>query len=145
MKKMMVIASLLLGIVGPAVALHATPQAASQEIKQSVTKNAKAVAAHAGVHYMGSPRFVPIQGTSISYATNTPEEVINIGNNFYLTMQDVWLVSPNAQGPWRAAPYVPKVVPAIVCSQLNVYPFDPYQLCALPWASGLSYTVWKPS
>jgi hypothetical protein len=37
------------------------------------------------------------------------------------------------------------VVSAIVCSQLNAYPFDPYQLCALPWVSGLSYTVWKPS
>jgi hypothetical protein len=144
-KKMMVIASLLLGIVGPTVPLHAAPQASGQEIKQSVTKKARAVAAHAGVRYMGQPRFEAIQETSISYATNTPQEVINFGNNFYLIMQEVWLMSPNAQGPWRAAPYVPKVVSAIVCSQLSDYPFEPYQLCALPWASGLSYSVWKPS
>ncbi len=145
MKEIMVVASLLLSIVGPTVPLRATAQAASQEIKQSVSKKARAVAAHAGVLYLGQPRFVSIEGTSITYATNTPQEVLHIGNDFYLTLQEVWLVSPSAQGPWRAAPYVPKVVPAIVCSQLNAYPFDPYQLCALPWASGLSYSVWKPS
>jgi hypothetical protein len=145
MKEIMVFASLLLGIIGPTVSLRATPQAASQEIKQSVSKKAKAVAAHAGVFYLGQPRFISIEGTSITYATNTAQEVLHIGNNFYLTLQEVWLVSPSAQGPWRAAPYVPKVVPAIVCSQLNADPFEPYQLCALPWASGLSYSVWKPS
>jgi hypothetical protein len=145
MKKMMMIASLLLGVAGLAAPIHAAQQEGSQQIKQSVTKKARAVAAHAGVRYMGQPRFVEIQETSISYATNTPQEVINFGSIFYLIMQEVWLMSPKAQGPWRAAPYVPKVVSAIVCSQLNAYPLAPYQLCALPWASGLSYTVWKPS
>jgi hypothetical protein len=144
-KKMMTIASLLLGVAGLAMPIHAAPQEGSQQVKQSVTKKARAVAAHAGVRYIGQPRFVAIQETTISYATNTPQEVINFGNNFYLIVQEVWLMSPNAQGPWRAAPYVPKVVSAIVCSQLNSDPFEPYQLCALPWASGLTYTVWKPS
>ena len=89
MKKMLVIASLLLGIVGPTVPLHAAPQASDQEIKQSVTKKARAVAADAGVRYIGQPRFVAIQETSISYATNTPQEVINCDNKFYLIMQEV--------------------------------------------------------
>jgi hypothetical protein len=40
---------------------------------------------------------------------------------------------------------VPEVVAAIIFSQLNAYPLNPYQLCALPWTSGLSYTVSKPS
>ena len=145
MNKMMAIARLLLSVACLAVPIHAAPQDGSQEIKQSVTKRAREVAAHAGVRYMGEPRFVAILETSISYATNTPEEVINFGNNFYLFMQGAWLTSPSARGPWRVAPYVPEVVAAIVCSQLNVYPLNPYQLCALPWESGLSYTVWKPS
>jgi hypothetical protein len=145
MKMKIAIASLLLGVAGLAVPVHAAQQEGSQQIKQSVTKKAKAVAAHAGVRYMGQPRFAAILETSISYATNTPQEVINFRNNFYLFMEEVWLMSPNAQGPWRPAPYVPEVVSAIVCSQLNAYPLDPYQLCALPWWSGLSYTVWKPS
>jgi hypothetical protein len=145
MNKMMAIASLLFAVAGPTVLIHAAQQASSQQIKQSVTKNARAVAAHAGVLYMGQPRFVAILETSISYATNSPQEVLNFGNNFYLFMQDVWLMSSSALGPWRVAPYVPEVVATIVCSQLNAYPLDPYQLCALPWASGLNYTVWKPS
>jgi hypothetical protein len=145
MNKMIAIASVVLGIAGLAVPIHAAPQEGRPQIKQSVSKKARAIAAHAGVSYMGEPRFVAIQETSISYATNTPEEVLNVGNNFYLFMQDVWLMSPSPHGPWRVAPYVPEVVATIVCSQLNAYPLNPYQLCALPWASGLIYTVWKPS
>jgi hypothetical protein len=145
MMKVILIARLLLGVVSLTVPIRAAQQESGPEIKQRVTKKANLVAAHAGVHYQGPPQFAPIEKTSISYATNTPQEVINIGNNFYLNMQDVWLVSANAQGPWKAAQYVPEVVTAIVCSQLNAYPLDPYQLCAIPWASGLSYTVWKPS
>jgi len=145
MNKMLAFASLLLGVAGLAAPIRAAQQDGSQEIKQSVSKKAKAIAAHAAVQYMGPARFVPIEETSISYATNTPQEVLNFGNSFYLFMQEVWLMSPNAQGPWRVAPYVPKVIAATVCSQLNSYPLNPYQLCALPWASGLSYTVWKPS
>jgi hypothetical protein len=88
---------------------------------------------------------VAIQPTSISYATDTPEEVVNFENNFYSLVENVWPMSPSAQGPSRVAPYVPEVVATIICSQLNAYPLNPYQLCALPWTSGLNYTVWKPS
>jgi hypothetical protein len=145
MKRDKVIAGLLLGVLSLAVTIHAAPQESSEGIEQSVLKKARAVAAHAGVVYTGPPRFVSIQGTSITYATNTPQEVLSIGNNFYLSIEEVWLVSINAQGPWRAAPYVPKIAPAIVCSQLNANPFNPYQLCTLPWSSELIYTAWKPS
>ena len=145
MKKMMAVASLLFCVVSPTVPILAAQQESGQEIKQRVTKKTNIVAAHAGVHYQGPPRFVSIQETSISYATNSPQEVINLGNTFYLYVQEVWLVSANAQGPWKVAQYVPKAVAAVVCSQLNTYPLDPYELCALPWASGLDYTVWKPS
>lgn len=144
-KQTVAIASLLFALVGLVVPSHAAQENGYQRVRQSVTKRTRAVAAHAGVQYMGQPQFVAIQETSISYATNTPQEVLNFGNSFYLIMQEVWLMSPNAQGPWRVAPYVPKVITAIVCSQLNGYPLDPYQLCALPWQSGLNYSVWKPS
>jgi hypothetical protein len=145
MKKMVAIASLLVGITWPVAPIHAAPQDASQQIKQSFTKKTRAVAAHAAVLYTGPPRFVAIEETSISYATNTPQKVISFGNNFYSNIQEVWLMSSSPQGPWRQAPFIPNVVAAIVCSQLNSDPLEPYQLCALPWASGLSYAVWKPS
>jgi hypothetical protein len=145
MKKVEVIASLLLSVFGVAMPIHAAQQEDSQVITQKITKQAMAVAAHAKVLYKGSPQFVSIGGTSISYATNTPQEVINIGDAFYLDMHNVWLESANAHGPWVAIQYVPKEFTAIVCSQLSFDPYDPHQLCALPWASGESYAVWKSS
>jgi len=143
--KVMVAAGFLLGAVILAVPIRAAQQQTSQEIKQKVSKKANYLAAHATVLYNGSPRFVPIARTSISYATNTPQVVIKIGNAFYLNMEDVWLSSANAQGPWAAVHYIPEAIFEIVCTQLSVYPLDPYQLCSLPWTSGIIYSVWKPS
>jgi len=145
MKKATVIVSVLFGVVGLGVPIHAGQEEAGQQVVQKITKTTKIVAALAIVHYKGSPQFVPIEQTSISYATNTPQEVIKIGDVFYLKMQGVWLVSGDAQGPWTPAQSVPEVVPAIVCGQQNVSPYDPSQLCALPWGSGLTYAVWKAS
>ena len=142
--KITVIAGLLLGVASFALPIHAAQQETSQGIKQRISKKTATVAIHASVAYNGQPQFVPIAETSISYATNSPQEVIHIGSVFYLNLQDVWLLSGNAQGPWKLARYVPEVVAALVCSQLNAYPLSPYQLCALPWASELSYSVWKP-
>jgi hypothetical protein len=145
MKKLMVIAVLLLSVFVLTMPIRAAQEEEGQPIKQKITKQVKAVEHSARVLYKGSPQFVSIQGTSISYATNTPQEVIHLGDVFYLNIQNVWLASADAQGPWKVVQFVPEAVPAIVCAQLNVNPFDPYQLCALPWASGLSYTVWKSS
>ena len=140
-----VIGSVLLCVFGPIVPIHAAQQEVGQVIEQDVTKHAETVAAHARVLYKGSPRFVSIEGTSISYGANTPDEVFKIGDAFYLSMEDVWLESANAQGPWKVPQVVPEVVTAIVCSLLRFDPHDPYQLCALPWTSGQSYAVWKAS
>jgi hypothetical protein len=145
MKKSLLIASALLGVVGFKVPVCAAQQASGHEINQKITKKARNVAAHASVVYNGAPRFAPIAETSISYATNTPQEAIKIGGVFYLYTQDVWLTSANAEGPWSAAQHVPEAVNEIICSQLNFNPYDPYQLCSLPWEIGLSYAVWKPS
>jgi hypothetical protein len=53
MNKMIAIASLVLGVAGLAVAMHAAPQGVGPQIKQSVGKKAMAIAAHAGVSYTG--------------------------------------------------------------------------------------------
>ena len=52
------------------------------------------------VEYGGDPKFEPIKGTSISYATNTQDKVIKVGDVYYLCLQGVWFMSPNPQGPW---------------------------------------------
>ena len=82
----MVIATLVIGAFGLSVPAHAQQQA-GQEIKQKVTKQTMALAAHTIVRYQGAPKFVWVEETSISYAINTPVEVISFGSVFYLNMQ----------------------------------------------------------
>lgn len=67
-------------------------------------------AAQAKVSYNGDPKFEPIEGTSLYYATNTPDKVIKVGDVYYLCLQGVWFMSPNAQGPWTTASSVPSAI-----------------------------------
>jgi hypothetical protein len=70
----------------------------------------KSAAAQAKVSYSGDPQFAPIEGTSLYYATNTADKVIKVGDVYYLCLQGVWFMSPNAQGPWTTASSVPQVI-----------------------------------
>jgi hypothetical protein len=69
-----------------------------------------AAAAQAKVTYSGDPQFKPIEGTSLSYAANTPDKVIKIGDVYYLCLQGVWFLSSTPKGPWQTAPSVPQVI-----------------------------------
>ncbi len=73
----------------------------------------KTAAAQAKVTYSGDPNFAPIEGTSLSYATNTQDKVIKVGSSYYLCLQGVWFQAPNAQGPWTTATSIPKEIYAI--------------------------------
>ncbi|MGB8324067.1 MAG: hypothetical protein WCE52_14005 [Candidatus Acidiferrum sp.] len=70
----------------------------------------KSAAAQATVSYSGDPQFAPIEGTSLHYATNTTDKVIRVGDVYYLCLQGVWFMSPNAQGPWTTAGSVPQAI-----------------------------------
>ena len=70
----------------------------------------KTAAAQAKVSYSGDPSFAPIEGTSLYYATNTADKVIKVGDVYYLCLQGVWFMSPNAQGPWTTASSIPKEI-----------------------------------
>jgi hypothetical protein len=142
MKKITGIACLLISLFGLAGQILAAPQESVGEVIQKVSKTAQKAAIHATVRYQGSPQFTAIEGTWISYATNSSQAVLNIGDTFYfnfnfynpilLTTQSVWLVSSSAQGPWVPARSIPQKATAIVCAQINTDPNPPYQLCALP-------------
>ena len=69
-----------------------------------------AAAAQAKVTYSGEPQFKPIEGTSLSYAANTPDKVIKVGDVYYLCLQGVWFLSSTPKGPWQTAPSVPQVI-----------------------------------
>jgi hypothetical protein len=62
------------------------------------------------VEYGGDPKFEPIKGTSMSYATNTQDKVIKVGDVYYLCLQGVWFMSPNPQGPWTTCTSVPQEI-----------------------------------
>jgi hypothetical protein len=70
-------------------------------------------AAEVKVTYNGEPEFKPIEGTALTYATNTSDKVIKVADVYYLCLQGVWFMSPNAQGPWTTAKSVPKEIYSI--------------------------------
>ena len=76
----------------------------------------KTAGAQAKVNYTGTPQFAPIEGTSMRYATNTPDKVIQVGDVYYLCLQGVWFMSTNPQGPWTTASSVPQVIYTIPVS-----------------------------
>jgi hypothetical protein len=80
------------------------------QIPTTVEVNPATAAAQAKVTYSGTPEFKPIEGTSLSYATNTSDKVIQVGDVYYLCLQGIWFVSPNAQGPWATATSVPSAI-----------------------------------
>ena len=62
------------------------------------------------MQYVGAPEFVNIPGTSVTYAKNTPSDVLRIGDLYFLCFQGVWFVSTATNGPWAAADTVPQEI-----------------------------------
>jgi hypothetical protein len=80
------------------------------QVPTTVEVNPTTAAAQVNVTYSGSPQFKPIEGTSLSYATNTTDKVIKVGDVYYLCLQGVWFMSTTPQGPWQTAPSVPQQI-----------------------------------
>jgi len=80
------------------------------QVPTTVTVNAAAAAAQAKVTYEGQPNFAPIQGTSMSYATNTAQRVIQVGDAYYLCLNGIWFLSASPTGPWQTAQSVPQQI-----------------------------------
>jgi hypothetical protein len=80
------------------------------QIPTRITVNPATAAANAKVTYSGPPQFVSIAGTTLFYATNTDEKVIQVGDLYYLCLQGIWFLSSNSQGPWQTASSVPQVI-----------------------------------
>ena len=59
------------------------------------------------VNYDGQPDFQPVQGTSMTYAVNTPSSVLYIQGRYYNCADGVWYVAPGPQGPWAVADVTP--------------------------------------
>ncbi|HSC67822.1 MAG TPA: carbohydrate-binding family V/XII [Cellvibrio sp.] len=73
-----------------------------------VTTAVKRSEAKLTVTYDGAPKFEKISGTAVSYAVNTPYQVLLINNRYYAVDSGVWFTATAATGPWTVADKVPK-------------------------------------
>jgi hypothetical protein len=90
-----------------------TPQAREAVIANSIPQTAaiQRDQARLEVAYYGAPSFMPIAGTTLSYAANTQTPVILVSqNNYYACQGGVWFMGTSALGPWVVATAVPAAI-----------------------------------
>jgi len=87
-----------------------TDEAAEAVLLASIPKTArvdKKNLAAPTVSYSGDPEFKPVEGTTLYYAVNSPNDVIKVGNEYYLCFQAIWFKSGNPNGPWEVTTDIP--------------------------------------
>ncbi|MCX6354557.1 MAG: hypothetical protein NTZ78_06595 [Candidatus Aureabacteria bacterium] len=74
------------------------------------------------VTYDGAPKFKKIKGTSLEYAVNTSDAVIEADKKYYCCRNAIWYVAATPVGPWEVCVSVPKEIYAIPpdCPVYNV-------------------------
>jgi hypothetical protein len=90
-----------------------TPQAEEAVIANSIPQTATIDRQQASFTpvYDGQPQFVPVEGTPMRYAFNSPVPIIMVDPHTYYALQDgVWFTAPSPEGPWIVAPSVPPVI-----------------------------------
>jgi len=101
-----------------------TPEADAAVLLANVPQKAtvKRSEATIEVKYEGDPRFQAIDQTTVSYAINTPMDVLRVNNSYYCCYQGVWFVSGAAAGPWAVADTIPAAIYTIppTCPKYNV-------------------------
>ncbi|MFL5746072.1 MAG: hypothetical protein ACJ751_15465 [Niastella sp.] len=88
--------------------------------------------AKADIDYDGDPQFEAIDGTDMSYATNTSGSVVRWHGRYYTVDDGVWFESPNAAGPWvvsvtrpAAVALIPPRYPVYYMKYVDIYDVTP--------------------
>ncbi|TYC63545.1 SH3 domain-containing protein [Rhodobacterales bacterium] len=111
-----------------------TSEAAQARLKASIPTTARVEvgSVSADVAYAGDPEFKPIEGTSMSYAVNTSDQVIQVGAKYYVLQDGVWFVGDSPQGPFQVATSVPDEIytippssPVYNTTYVRVYESEP--------------------
>lgn len=89
-----------------------TPQAEEAVLQGQIPRQAtlKRSEVKVDVTYSGEPQFKPIEGTTVTYATNTSFDVIRVGDLSYSCFQAAWFVSFTSKGPWKLTDSVPSEI-----------------------------------
>jgi len=92
-----------------------TSEAAEARLKASIPTTARVEAGSITptVAYAGDAQFAPIETTDLSYATNTTDTVIKVGERYFLLQDGVWFMSDSPNGPWQLAREIPEAIYAI--------------------------------
>jgi len=68
------------------------------------------------VLFQGEPQFELIPGTSVERATNSYNDILKVGDLYYLCDSAVWYVATTTDGPWVVADEIPDVIYTIPSS-----------------------------
>jgi hypothetical protein len=95
-----------------------TPQAKQAAQQAQVPQQATVNRAEATVEvtYSGEPEFQPIEDTDMTYAVNTPYDVIYVSGSYYCCYQAVWFISTSPTGPWVVCDTIPAEIYSIPAS-----------------------------
>jgi hypothetical protein len=140
------------GAVLPTVA--GTPQAREAAISNTIPQTATIPLTNGPTftpNFDGPPRYLPIDGTALSYVANSSEPVIQVAPDIYFAVvAGVWFTSAQVTGPWIIAPSVPAVIytippasPLYYVTYVRVYEATP-QYVYVGYTPGYFGTVISP-
>lgn len=96
------------------------------------TSTVRRGAAPLEVTYDGTPVFDQIPGTALSWARNSPAQVLRYQDRYYVVDQGIWYVSPSAYGPWEVATSrpgdlerIPASSPVYNVRYVHIYDYTP--------------------
>jgi hypothetical protein len=142
----------LAGAVLPTVA--GTPQAREAAISNTIPQTATIPLTKGPTftpNFDGPPQYVPIDGTPLSYVSNSSEPVIQVAPNAYFAVvAGVWFTSAQVTGPWIIATSVPTVIytippasPLYYVTYVRIYETTP-QYVYVGYTPGYFGTVISP-
>ena len=109
--------------VGHVLASVAGTQEATEAVHETYIPQTATIQRDAtlAVTYDGEPQFEPIEGTEMTYAVNSPNSVIQVGDQYYCCDNAVWFVAPMPTGTWVVCDSVPPEIQTIP-PECPVYP-----------------------
>ncbi|MBY3232705.1 SH3 domain-containing protein [Rhizobium laguerreae] len=144
-----------------------TSESAEARLKASIPQMARVATdgtVKVDVAYSGDPKFEAIDGTTLSYAVNSNEQVIKVAEKYFVLKDGVWFVGDTPTGPFEVAKTVPDEVYKIPASSpvydvtyVRVYDTEPDAVWygytagylgaylawdALVWGTGWAYRPW---
>lgn len=87
-----------------------TSESAEARLKASIPQMARVAtdgSVTVDVSYSGDPKFEPVDGTSLTYAVNSNEQVIKVADAYFVLKDGVWFTGASPTGPWTVAKAVP--------------------------------------